>query len=214
MIADVIYKYLNKGWAKKSSFFDFDMYLNIVSPLCWHLVSRNTFWDMTKHLEPFNENKNTIFYIFWCAKYSGSGWKNLDSAFWPTFVPKIYDTKIESRYNGCITIGFVFVSAFQNICYLSQKRVSSLRNESFSRDKENPIVKIMIFSVGINLDWTHIHMKAIKGAFDNQNSKFGVFTNWSSERYSQNSDIFFHNLFLALKQVIKNLRGKTLFCSH
>ena len=28
---------------QKSSFFDFDMYLNIVAPLYWHLVSRNTF---------------------------------------------------------------------------------------------------------------------------------------------------------------------------
>ena len=60
---------------KKGSFFGFDMYLNIVSPLYWYLVSRNTFWDMTKHLEPFNWNKNIIFCIFWCAEYSGSDYK-------------------------------------------------------------------------------------------------------------------------------------------
>ena len=181
--------------SKKSSFFDFDMYLSIVASLCWHLVSRNTFWDMTKHLEPFNENKNIIFYIFWCAKYSGSGWKYLDSAFWPTFVPQIYDTKIDPRYNGCITIGFVFVSAFQNICYLSQKKVSSLRNVNFFNAKENPPSKFLGFSIGINLDWNNIHIKAIKGAYNNQNSKFGVFNNWSSQRYSQNSDTLFPKIF-------------------
>ena len=202
----------SKGWAKKSSFFDFDMYLNIVSPLCWHLVSRNTFWDMTKHLEPFNQNKNIIFYIFWCAKYSGSGWKNLDLAFWPTFVPQIYDTKIDPRYNGCITIGFVFVSAFQNICYLSQKKVSSLRNVSFSNSKENPHSKFMGFSTRINLDWNNIHMKAIKGVYNNKNSKFGVFNNWSSERYAQNSDTLFPKLcFGSPSRWLKNLEVKCWF---
>ena len=155
---------------KKSSFFDFDMYLNIVSPLYWDLVSRNNFWDMTKHLEPFNWNKNIIFYIFWSAEYSGSDWKKLDSAFWPTFCPQIYDTKNDPRYNGRVTIGFLFVSAFQNICYLSQKKVSSLRDVSFSNAKENLPSKFMGFSIGINLDWNIIHMKSIKGAYNNQNS--------------------------------------------
>ena len=130
---------------KKSSFFGFDMYLNIVSPLYWYLVSRNTFWDMTKHSEPFNWKKDIIFYIFWCAENSRSDWKNLDSAILPTFIPQICDTKIDPRYNGRVTIGFLFVSAFQNICYLSQKKVSSLRNLSFSNSKENPLSKFMGF---------------------------------------------------------------------
>ena len=155
------------------------MYLNIVAPLYWHLVSRNTFWDMTKHLEPFNWNKNIIFFIFWCVEYSWSDWKNLDSAFRPTFVPQIYDTKIGPRYNGRVTIGFLFILAFQNICYMSQKKISSLRNVSFSHAKENLPLKFMGFSIGINLDWNNILMKVTKGAYNNLNSKFGVFNNWS-----------------------------------
>ena len=45
-----------------------------------------------------------------------------------------------------------------------------------------------------NLDWNNIHMKAIKGAYNNKNSKFGVFNIWSSERYAQNSDTLFPKL--------------------
>ena len=180
---------------KKGSFFYFDMYLNIVWPNIGILYQEILFEIWQNILEPFIWSKNIIFYIFWCTEYSGSGWKNLDSAFWPTFVPQIYDTKIDPRYNGCITIGFVFVSAFQNICYLSQKKVSSLRNVSFSNAKENPPSKFLGFSIGINLDWNNIHIKAIKGAYNNQNSKFGVFNNWSSQRYSQNSDTLFPKIF-------------------
>ena len=38
--------------------------------------------------QPFTWNKNITFCIFWSAEYSQSGWKNLDTAMWPTFVPQ------------------------------------------------------------------------------------------------------------------------------
>ena len=47
----------------------------------------------------------------------------------------------------------------------------------FSNAKENPPSKFMGFSIGINLDWNNIHIKAIKGVYNDQNSKFGVFNN-------------------------------------
>ena len=99
--------------------------------------------------------KRTSFSKFFGAlNILGQAEKNLDSAFWPTSVPQIYDTKIGHRYNGRVTIGFLIVSAFQNICYLSQKKISSLRNVNFCNAKENAISKFMEFSIGINLDET------------------------------------------------------------
>ena len=50
----------------------------------------------------------------------------------------------------------------------------------FSNAKENPPSKFMGFSIGINLDWNNIHIKAIKGVYNDQNSKFGVFNNGAS----------------------------------
>ena len=117
------------------------------------------------------------------------------------FDPQNYDAKIDLRYNGRVTIGFVFVSAFQNICYLSQKKVSSLRNVSFSYDKENPIVKFMRFSIGINLDWTNINMKAIKGAYDSQNSFLAfkqVIKVFNSTLFSQSSICYLPAVFIGI----------------
>ena len=137
----------------------FEIWQNIWNPLIWIRTSFSTFFSALNIL--------------------GQAEKNLDSAFWPTSVPQIYDTKIGPRYNGRVTIGFLFILAFQNICYMSQKKISSLRNVSFSHAKENLPLKFMGFSIGINLDWNNILMKVTKGAYNNLNSKFGVFNNWS-----------------------------------
>ena len=170
------------------------MYLYSVSPLYWYLVSRfffrysKTFW--THKLKQYHQFLH--FLVCWIFSVR---LKNLDSVIWPTIVPRNFGTNINLRCKGRATLGFLFVSAFQNICYLSQKKVSSLRNVSFSNAKENPPSKFLGFSIGINLDWNNIHIKAIKGAYNNQNSKFGVFNNWSSQRYSQNSDTLFPKIF-------------------
>ena len=179
---------------KKSSFSNFDSQLNIISSTYMYLIPRNTFWDITKQMEPFYLDKNIIIWIFGRAKYSLSSWNKLDSAIWLTNVPQNCNTKIDPRCIGRVLTGFLFVSAFQNICYLSQKKVSSLRNLSFSNSKENPLSKFMGFFTGKKLDWNNIHMKAIEGAYNNKNSKFVVFNNWSSERYAQNSDTLFPKL--------------------
>ena len=42
-------------------------------------------------------------------------------------------------------------------------------------------------------------MKAIKGAYNNKNPKFGIFNNWSLKRYAQNSDTLFQNFVLGLQ---------------
>ena len=55
-------------------------------------------------------------------------------------------------------------------------------------------------------------MKAIKGAYNNKNPKFGVFNNWSSERYAQNSDTLFPKLcFGPSSKWLKNLEVKCWF---
>ena len=147
-----------------------------------------------------------------CGEYSLSSWNKLDSAIQPTNVPENFDSKMDSRCNWRVPIGFLFISAFQNICYLSQKKVASLRNLSFSNSKENPLLKFMVFFTGKFFDWNNIHMKAIKGVYNNKNSKFGVFNNWSSERYAQNSDTLFPKLcFGSSSKWLKNLEVKCWF---
>ena len=121
---------------------------------------------------------------------------------------------MDPRYNGRVAIDFLFVSAFRNICYLSQKKVSSLRNTSFPYDKENPSVKFMDFLTWINVDWTNIQKKTTKGAYNNENSKFVVFNNWSSSRSSQNSDHSFPKLIFTPQSMrLKNIGVKCCF-SH
>ena len=184
---------------KKSSFFHFYSYLNIISPPYMYLISTNTFWDVTKQIEPFNLDKNIIFWIFERAEHSLSSSNYLDSANCPTNVPEICDIKMDPRCNVMVSVSFLFVSGFRNICYLSQKKVSSLRNTSFPYDEENSSVKFMDFLIWINVYWTNIQKKTTKGAYNNENSKFVVFNNWSSWRSSQNSDHLFQKLFLRLK---------------
>ena len=114
--------------------------------------------------------------------------------------------------DGRLPIGFLFVSAFRNICYLSQKKGSSLRNTSFPYDKENPSVKFMDFLTWINVDWTNIQKKTTKGAYNNENSKFVVFNNWSSWRSSQNSDHSFPKLIFTPQSMwLKNIGVKCCF---
>ena len=119
---------------------------------------------------------------------------------------------MDPRCNGKVSIGFLFVSAFRNICYLSQKKVSSLRNTSFPYDKENPSVKFMDFLTWINAYWTNIQKKTTKGAYNNENSKFVVFNNWSSWRSSQNSDHSFPKLIFTPQSMrLKNIGVKCCF---
>ena len=145
----------------KKFLFDFGMFLNCVSPILVSCINKYIS-DIIKQIETFKWNKSIIFCIF--------------------LVCWIFSYRLKK-----FRFGFVFVSALRNICYLSKKKGSSLRNVSFPVIKKTPLW--MRFSIGINLDWTNINMKAIKGAYDSQNS------------------------FLAFKQVIKEFRDKTLFCS-
>ena len=162
-------------FGKKSSFFNFYTHFNIISPPYMYLTSTITFWDATKQIEPFNSDRNIIFWFFGHAKYSLSSWNKIDSAIWPTNVLENFDTKMDPRCDRRVSIGLLFVSAFRNICYFFQTKDSSLRNKSFPYDKENFSVKFMEFLTWINVDWTNVQKETTKGAYNNEYSEFVVF---------------------------------------
>ena len=62
------------------------------------------------------------------------------------------------------------------------------------------------------VDWTNIQKKTTKGAYNNENSKFVVFNNWSSWRSSQNSDHSFPKLIFTPQSMrLKNIGVKCCF---
>ena len=82
----------------------------------------------------------------------------------------------------------------------------------FPMIKKTPSVKFMDFLTWINVDWTNIQKKTTKGAYNNENSKFVVFNNWSSSRSSQNSDHSFPKLIFTPQSMrLKNLGVKCCF---